>query len=350
MWTLLILSFFFFTIQGSENEGMIHYDDDSDKAEVDNESNPLMVNLDNGEVPTQEEITNKWFSQDIFAEAVEGGDLGKYESDDEMQIDRRGKELPTPVKVKAATQVAALDTVQASKGRDDFEIVPAPATDSSDESSDDDLEDEDIDTKAEILACAKKMVRKKQREQILDDAYSKYMFDDEGLPEWFIDEERRHRQRIKPVTKEEIAAMKAQFKEIDARPAKKVAEAKARKKRAAMRKLDKIRKKANSISDQTDISDRSKSRMIDQLYKKAAPKKPQKEYVVAKKGVQVKGGKGKVLVDRRMKKDARSRGKGKQGKGGLKKGKNAKARGAGKGSGKGSGKGKMGNKARGGHA
>ncbi|KAI6701192.1 hypothetical protein NL676_015516 [Syzygium grande] len=337
-------------LEGSENEGMIHYDDDSDKAEVDNESNPLMVNLDNGEVPTQEEITNKWFSQDIFAEAVEGGDLGKYESDDEMQIDRRGKELPTPVKVKAATQVAALDTVQASKGRDDFEIVPAPATDSSDESSDDDSEDEDIDTKAEILACAKKMVRKKQREQILDDAYSKYMFDDEGLPEWFIDEERRHRQRVKPVTKEEIAAMKAQFKEIDARPAKKVAEAKARKKRAAMRKLDKIRKKANSISDQTDISDRSKSRMIDQLYKKAAPKKPQKEYVVAKKGVQVKGGKGKVLVDRRMKKDARSRGKGKQGKGGLKKGKNAKARGAGKGSGKGSGKGKMGNKARGGHA
>ncbi|KAI3441291.1 uncharacterized protein J3R85_002563 [Psidium guajava] len=335
-------------LEGSEKEDMIHYDEDSDKAEGDNESNPLMVNLDNGEVPTQEEITNKWFSQDIFAEAVEGGDLEKYESDGEMQIDQHGKELPTPAKVKTATQVAAMDTVQTSKGRDDFEIVPAPATDSSDESSDD-SEDEDIDTKAEILACAKKMLRKKQREEILDDAYNKYMFDDEGLPEWFLDEERKHRQPIKPVTKEEIAAMKAQFKEIDARPAKKVAEAKARKKKAAMRKLDKIRKKANSISDQTDISDRSKSRMIEQLYKKAAPKKPQKEYVVAKKGVQVKAGKGKVVVDRRMKKDARSRGKGKPGKGSLKKGKNAKAR-AGKGSGKGSGKGKMGNKAKGGRA
>lgn len=336
-------------LEGGEKEDMIHYDEDSDKAEGDNESNPLMVNLDNGEVPTQEEITNKWFSQDIFAEAVEGGDLGKYGSDDEMQIDQHGKELPTPAKVKTATQVATYDTVQTSKGRDDFEIVPAPATDSSDESSSDDSEDEDIDAKAEILACAKKMLRKKQREEILDDAYNKYMFDDEGLPEWFLDEERKHRQPIKPVTKEEIAAMKAQFKEIDARPAKKVAEAKARKKKAAMRKLDKIRKKANSISDQTDISDRSKSRMIDQLYKKAAPKKPQKEYVVAKKGVQVKAGKGKVIVDRRMKKDARSRGKDKPGKGGLKKGKNAKAR-AGKGSGKGSGKGKMGNKAKGGRA
>ncbi|MCE0481632.1 hypothetical protein HAX54_039511 [Datura stramonium] len=73
--------------------------------------------------------------------------------------------------------------------------------------------------------------------------------------------------------------MRAQFKAIDARPAKKVAEAKAR----------------------------SKRKMIEKLYRKAATtKKPEREYVVAKKGVQVKVGKGKVLVDPRMeKKDAR---------------------------------------------
>ncbi|KAF2317639.1 hypothetical protein GH714_033036 [Hevea brasiliensis] len=64
--------------------------------------------------------------------------------------------------------------------------------------------------------------------------------------------------------------------------------------------------------------------MIEQLYKKATPKRPKKEYVVAKKGVAVKAGKGKVLVDRRMKKDARARGMGKPGKGASKKGKNAK--------------------------
>ncbi|XP_058088779.1 uncharacterized protein LOC131235583 [Magnolia sinica] len=94
----------------------------------------------------------------------------------------------------------------------------------------------------------------------------------------------------------------------------------------AMRKLEKVRQKANSISDQTDISDLSKGKMIDRLYKKAVPKKPQREYVVAKKGVQVKGGKGKVVVDRQMKKDARSCEMGKPGKGGLKKGKNAKGK------------------------
>ncbi|XP_022763246.1 adoMet-dependent rRNA methyltransferase spb1-like isoform X3 [Durio zibethinus] len=332
--------------KGGDGDNIILSDYDSEKDEADPEANPLMVPLDDGEGPTPEEITKRWFGQDIFAEAVDQGDLGNYDSDDEMEVDNQEKTPPVPeaakvkktqderasipdkTKEKMTNNAAGPDCtkLQASKVEDDFEIVPAPATDSSDDSSSDDSEDEDVDTKAEILAYAKKMLRKKQREQILDDAYNKYMFDDEGLPQWFLEEERRHRQPIKPVTKEEIAAMRAQFKEINARPAKKVAEAKARKKRVAMKKLEKVRQKANSISDQTDISDRSKRKQIEQLYKKAMPKKPQKEYVVAKKGVQVKAGKGKVLVDRRMKKDARARGLGKPGKGGSKKGKNGKVR------------------------
>lgn len=189
----------------------------------------------------------------------------------------------------------------------DLKFLPNLYIDSSDSSSSDEFDEDDIETKAEIF--------KKQREEILDDAYNKYVHHDVGLPKWFVDEEKRHNQPIKPITKEEIAAMRAQFKEIDARPAKKVAEAKARKKRATLRKLEKVRKKANFISDQADISDRSKRKMIEQLYSKAVPKRPEKEYVVAKKGVQVKAGKGKVLVDRRMKKDVRSHGRNKKGKG-----------------------------------
>ncbi|GKV21140.1 hypothetical protein SLEP1_g31148 [Rubroshorea leprosula] len=229
-------------------------------------------------------------------------------------------------------------------GEGDLGKYDTPATDTSDSSSDD-SKDEDSDTKAEILACAKKMLRKKQREQILDDAYNKYMFDDEGLPIWFLEEERRHRQPIKPVTKEDIAAMPEKFKEINVRPAKKVADAKAQKKRATTRKLEKVRKKANSISDQADISDRSKRKLIEELYEKATPKRPKKEFVVVKKGVRVKAGKGKVLVDRRMKKDARIRGMGKPDKGSSKKGKKVKAqkgRDSARSSGKKGNKGKMG--------
>lgn len=334
--------------EGDEGEDTMHTSYDSDKDQGDQDANPLMVPLDDGIGPTQEEITNKWFSQEIFAEAVHSGDLGKLNSEDEMQVDERVERhsIPEKPKQKVANDAAGPKSMhnQASKAEEDFEIVPAPGTDSSDDSSSDESEEEDVDTKAEILACAKKMLRKKQREQMLDDAYNRYMFDDDGLPDWFLEEERRHRQAIKPVTKEEIAAMKAQFKEIDARPAKKVAEAKARKKRVAMRKLEKVRKKANVISDQADISDRSKRKQIEQLYKSAVPKRSKKEYVVAKKGVQVRAGKGKVLVDPRMKKDARTHGSGKARKGGSKKGKIGKAH-KGKGSVKASAKkGRKGNK------
>ncbi|KAK7257950.1 hypothetical protein RIF29_32300 [Crotalaria pallida] len=350
-------------LEGGEDDGIVQSKYDSDEDLADQEANPLVVPLNDGTEPTQEEITNRWFSQDVFAEAVEEGDFEKYESEDEMDVDgpkeksipKKAKEkkaaagpkeksIPKKAKEKkaAAPAAAVIDKPQsqASEAKDDFEIVPAPGTDSSDDSSSDESEEDDIETKAEILACARKMLRKKQRELILDDAYNKYMFDDEGLPKWFLDEEKRHRVPVKPVTKEEIAAMRAQFKEIDARPAKKVAEAKARKKRVAMRKLEKVRKKANAISDQAEISDRSKRKQIEQLYKKAAPQRPKKEYVVAKKGVQVKTGKGKVLVDRRMKKDARTRGMGRGGKGGGSKGK-----GKGKGKGGKAPKGKVSSKA-----
>ncbi|XP_016473511.1 uncharacterized protein LOC107795393 [Nicotiana tabacum] len=306
-------------LQGGDEDGMTQ-DFDVDKG--DDEVNPLVIPLETA--PSQEEVVKTWFTQDVFAEPEDQDMLDKYSGEDEMLIDLAGERSSKPKtqisdellvenpgltkkRMDGSLQVPASET-------EDFEIVPAPPTDSSDSSSDESDEFGDSsDKKAEIVATAKKMILKKQRELMVDDGYNKYMFHDEGLPKWFVDEEKRHRQPIKPVSKEEVAAMRAQFKAINARPAKKVADAKARKKRAAQRKLEKIRKRANSISDQADISDRSKSRMIEQLYKKATPKPPGKEYVVAKRGVQVKVGKGKVLVDRRMKKDARRHGMSKQG-------------------------------------
>ncbi|RRT78956.1 hypothetical protein B296_00026334 [Ensete ventricosum] len=321
-----------------------------DAANSEDETQTAMLHDDSYSEMDSDEEQKRWFSQDVFTEAPTDDALEKSDSEDEKEE----KFVKVPAKSKGNMKQSKDLTLPISKKpeEDDFEIVPAERMETSDDSSSssDESEEMDDDTKAEILAYAKKMLRKKQREQILDDAYNKYMFDDEGLPKWFADEEKQHCQPMKPITREEVAAMRAQFREIDARPAKKVAEAKARKKRAAMRKLEKVRQKANTIADQTDISERSKSKMIDQLYKKATPKKPKKEYVVAKKGVRMKVGKGKVLVDPRMKKDARSRGMGRpgkgKGKGGLKKGKGAngkkgqKAKQSAKSPGKGVGKGR----------
>ncbi|WVZ99631.1 hypothetical protein U9M48_044898 [Paspalum notatum var. saurae] len=303
-------------LEGGEDDGDDVGMDQGFDEDQDPETNPLLLSLDE-QKPTKEQIVQQWYSQDVFMEAGTGVADPSDSEDDREDLQRNmKKKMDTGNKEK----VAKAQRLQ----QDDFEIVPAEPVrneeDSSSSSDDSDESEEELDDyrKAEVLAYAKKMLRKKQREQILDDAYNKYMFDDEGLPNWFVEDEKRHRQPMKPVTREEAAAMRAQFKEIDARPSKKVAEAKARKKRVAMKKLDKARQKADAIADQNDINERSKRKMIDQIYRKAMPKKPQKEYVVAKKGVQVRAGKGKVLVDPRMKKDKRASGTGKKGKKGSK--------------------------------
>ncbi|KAL9227064.1 hypothetical protein vseg_002801 [Gypsophila vaccaria] len=377
------------TLADTDNADDVPEPYDSDQDLPEQEANPLIVPIDKEADPTQEELKLRWFRDDIFLEAVEEGDLGKDESDDDMGVDVPKEQVSAPTKtskslktqlgskapMKTSTKVKAVegsvegkddsdDDVQgvvqdfkaslssktskslkdnsvkdtrrkkAEKVEDDLEVVPAPGNSNDSSSSDDDSE-YDSDTKAELRALGKKMLcGKRVREDLVDMAYHKRNFDENPreLPEWFRADEEKNNRPPPLISKEERLAEKARFNEINARPAKKVAEAKARKKRAVMRNLEKVRKKANSIADQSDIHDRSKTRMIDQLYKKATPKKPGKEKVVAKKGVQVRPGKGKVLVDRRMKKDARQHGM-------KKKAKSEKAKGKGKGKGKSPGKG-----------
>jgi len=143
----------------------------------------------------------------------------------------------------------------------------------------------------------------------------RYTFDDDpkALPRWFQDDERKHLRAIQPITKEEVEAMKAKFRAVDARPAKKVAEAKARKRRRLTKQMEQVRQKATAIADQPDLNARAKSRQMERLYKNAAnnaKSDTKKEVVVAKKGNQGSRGryaKGKIMVDRRMLADKRGK-------------------------------------------
>lgn len=346
-------------LEGGEDDGDdVDMDQVSDEdQDQDEDTNPLLLSLDT-EKPTKEQIVKQWYSQDVFTEAGAGGLTEQSDSENEREKPRKNlKKMDSGKEMRAKAQMDSGKKEKLAKAQrsqeDEFEIVRAEpvrteedSSSSSDDSDDEPEEDLDDDTKAEVLAYAHKMLRKKQREQILDDAYNKYMFDDVGLPKWFVEDEKRHTQPMKPITREEVAAMKAQFREIDARPSKKVAEAKARKKRVAMKKLEKARQKADIVADQSDINEKSKAKMIDKIYKKAVTtQKPKKEYVVAKKGVQVRAGKGKVLVDPRMKKDKRTSGLGKKGKGGKGGAKGGKGKKGAAGQRKGGGRGKGGKKA-----
>lgn len=83
-------------------------------------------------------------------------------------------------------------------GKSGFEEVPISrrhadsGAGSSDDSSDDGFDDLDDDGKAEVLALAKKMLKGRDRQDIMDAAYHRYAFHESGLPRWFEEDEARH--------------------------------------------------------------------------------------------------------------------------------------------------------------
>lgn len=109
----------------------------------------------------------------------------------------------------------------------------------------------DSDEIAETRILAKKMLRKKQRTELLDATYNRYSFheDPASLPTWFVDDEGRNYYRRYNPTKEEIQAEKDEIKAYNARPSKKVEEAKARKKKRLVKAMQKIKTKAQVIAD-----------------------------------------------------------------------------------------------------
>ncbi|KAJ1974689.1 AdoMet-dependent rRNA methyltransferase spb1, partial [Dimargaris xerosporica] len=168
---------------------------------------------------------------------------------------------------------------------------------------------------AEAMTIAHQLVnQQKSLGSVIDEGFNRYTFNDaEGLPEWFLDDERRHSQRAIPVTKEAVRIVRERMKALDARPIKKIAEAKARKKRRAARRIEKLQKKANNIADNEDMTEGEKSKSINQLMAKKGKKDDQApKLVVARhgnRGLQgrPKGVKGRYkMVDPRMKKELRA--------------------------------------------
>ena len=167
----------------------------------------------------------------------------------------------------------------------------------------------------EGLAIGALMIQsRKKREDLIDSGYNRWTNDDANLPSWFMEDEALHCRKQLPVSKEMVEEYRRQLREINARPIKKIAEAKARKKRRELRKLEQARRKSEVICAPTDVSDHEKAQQVRSVYKKAGllgRKKADVQYVVAKRGMGKRvrrpaGVTGKFkVVDPRMKKDNR---------------------------------------------
>ncbi|XP_074116942.1 pre-rRNA 2'-O-ribose RNA methyltransferase FTSJ3 [Sminthopsis crassicaudata] len=326
--------------------------------EEEEQDNPLLVPLEEKAV-LQEEQTNLWFSKGGFAGIEDDEDQALeisqaqllYESRKEKQKDQQkptssGREkMPfqsqtqfnnTEGKPVAEAKVAA---TSAKEEEDDS------SSDSDSSSSEDErtlsknargkkrnrsLEPDDGFVVVPIEDPVKRQIldpeglalgamiasSRKARRDLVDDSFSRYTYNEEegDLPEWFVQEEKQHRIRPLPLDKKTVEEYRKRWREINARPIKKVAEAKARKKRRMLKKMEQTKRKAEAVVNTVDISEREKMAQLRSLYKKAGfgKEKRQVTYVVAKKGVGRKvrrpaGIKGHFkVVDTRMKKDLRA--------------------------------------------
>jgi AdoMet-dependent rRNA methyltransferase SPB1 len=178
------------------------------------------------------------------------------------------------------------------------------------------FEDFDPDDLAADLALAKKMIRKKDREEILDLSFNKFNnFDYEGLPSWFVDDEKKHHFLNLPVTKEEVQEMREELRAINERPIRKVLEAKFRKKHKLEKQLRKFKRGADAIFEEEGLDEKSKAKEVRKLKNKVVTadknKNTKKKIIVGKKFKVVAPGKktsGKKyrIVDSRSRKELRA--------------------------------------------
>ena len=169
---------------------------------------------------------------------------------------------------------------------------------------------------AEAMTLAQQVASgQKPTNHLIDDGFNKHAFrDTDGLPEWFLDDENKHSKPHRPINAAGAAAIKEKLRALNARPIKKVREAKDRKKYKAAQKLEKLRKKSALVADDEGLTEKDKAQNIVRLMSKAAKKKPRQQVklVVARGGNRgisgrPRGVKGKYkIVDARLRKDVRA--------------------------------------------
>eukprot|EP01084_Bolivina_argentea_P295636 509029_1 len=194
------------------------------------------------------------------------------------------------------------------------ETMPLPRID--DQTFDSDEEKYDDMDRARHLAMGAMMLKPHRKKEFMDAAYNRYAWNDpKGLPAWFIDDEERHYRPQVPIPKHLLDRMGEKFKALSTKPIKKVAEARARKKKRLELRMKNVQKQATAMASNPDMSEREKLRAVKSAMHKvrSTSDKPTKVYVASrkfhggnpsKKAGKTKGAKVK-FVDARLRSDTR---------------------------------------------
>nr|CAD7464108.1 unnamed protein product [Timema tahoe] len=238
---------------------------------------PLLTELDNRDKKQKKSHKAElWFEKDVFKDLEDEKDED-YELDKmvveykkkgvklvgEMNKDKKDKMKSSDYESDSGSDydveglvtkpVAGKKNKQNKKqvgGKDGFTVVPKK-------------EDRKRKLDEEGLALGSLMVSSQRtKRDLLDAGWNRFAFNDEGLPDWFVEDEKVHMKKDAPVPKELVDEYKQKMQEMNVRPIKKVIEAKARKKKRAVRRLEKAKKKVESIMDNVDVSDREKANQI----------------------------------------------------------------------------------------
>ncbi|RLV82942.1 AdoMet-dependent rRNA methyltransferase SPB1 [Meyerozyma sp. JA9] len=253
--------------------------------------------------------------------------------DDDELLAEMGNEESKPnassTKVQQAAVSKTKDNADSSDDSDDdqgFEIVKSNNDDdeidissSSDEESGskkNHSRDVDLATVEAMTMAHQLALGQKSKNDLVNEGINKYSFrDQDGLPDWFVDEEKKHSKITKSITKEAAAAIKEKQRQLNARPIKKVLEAQGRKKMRALKRLEKLKKKSDLINEDSAKSEADKADEIQKLMRKMTKKqarRPKATVVVARgsnKGLsgRPKGVKGKYkMVDGVLKNEQRA--------------------------------------------
>jgi AdoMet-dependent rRNA methyltransferase SPB1 len=302
-------------------------DDDSDSSSDEDEAGPQTLVTDL-EQKTDGPLTRRaamFFEQDIF-KGIDGLE-GLDDEDSGIEIE---DESDQPVHKETTTEettdelMADVEVDSDSDSEDGFEIVKRTAEEDDEDDWEEGRQSEynkdgrpDIDIiTAEAMTLAHQVATGQiTKENLMDNGFNKYSLrDTDGLPEWFLDDETKHSKTQRPITKAAADAIKEKLRAYNARPIKKVREAKARKKFKAAQKLEKLKKKSAMLVEDEGMSEGDKARTIAKMMARAAKKKPKRsvKVIVARGGNRgisgrPKGTKGKYkMVDARMKTDVRA--------------------------------------------